>query len=710
MIAFALVLTSVVTFNFATANSAKAATTPQKTYGDLKRKIVGYFPEWSYKSKEHNFFGVENLQWDSLTHIQYSFATVNDQTNKIDFSDRKAAIEETFAGRDMQHKGQPVSLDPTLPYKGHFNMLQVMKKKYPDVKILISVGGWGASRGFFKMLDSEANMEIFANSVVDFLRTYNFDGVDIDFEYYSATSQSGNPADFDLSESRRKTINASYNTMHRILREKLDAAGAQDGKQYVQSAAVTASSWVLGGVSSNDFVNYLDFVSVMSYDYHGGWNEFVENQANIYPDPADRETTQMLMPTLSFDWSYRYYRGVLPAEKILMGIPYYTRGWENVSGGTNGLHGSSKTPATGKYNIWGDDLNNDGVLEPAGANPLWHVLNLIDQDANTKRYWDPVGKVPHVWNDKDRVFLTFEDEESIDERLKYIKEKNLGGALIWVMDGDFGPNPNYVKGSTDVTKGKYTFGDTLTKRLRAGLNAMGDAVKSPEDGANLEPIKVDVKFGGTYDHPNYTYAIDVTNYTGADIAGGWELSFDLPKSSVFRSAWGATVTQKDLNDEFTRVTLKAGGWQALKPGEKVTLQGAIGLTFGGVRNLTFNGKKPVGNSTVTTNSAPVIAGANDVTINVGDTFNALAGVTATDKEDGVLTSSLVVTGTVDTTKAGVYPVVYAVKDKAGLETKVTRNVTVKAVASNEAPVITGAVDVAIKVGDTFNARTGVTAT
>ena len=387
----------------------------------LERKVVGYFPEWAYKSEAQGYFDVGDLQWDYLTHIQYSFAMVDPATNKIAFGDKHAAIEEDFKDMNITHKGKPLELDKNLPYKGHFNLLQTMKKQYPDVDLLISVGGWAGSRGFYTMLDTDEGIETFANSCVDFIRQYGFDGVDIDFEYPSSTSQSGNPDDFDVSEPRRKTINERYNLMMKTLREKLDKASAEDNKPYLLTAAVTASSWVLGGVSSNEYAKYLDFLSVMSYDFHGGWNEFVENLANIYPDPADKETASMLMPVLCMDWAYRYYRGVLPPEKIIMGIPYYTRGWENVQGGTNGLHGTSKTPASGKYNIWGDDLDGDGNLEPAGANPLWHVLNLLEEDPNLKVHWDDVGKVPYVWQDNEKVFLSFENEQSIDERINYIK-------------------------------------------------------------------------------------------------------------------------------------------------------------------------------------------------------------------------------------------------------------------------------------------------
>ncbi|HAT4337647.1 TPA: chitinase [Clostridium perfringens] len=573
----------------------KFKTTKIKNSSELNRKLVGYFPEWAYSSEAQGYFNVTDLQWDSLTHIQYSFAMVDPSTNKITLSNKHAAIEEDFSEFDLNYNGKKIELDPSLPYKGHFNVLQTMKKNYPDVSLLISVGGWTGTRCFYTMIDTDNRINTFADSCVDFIRKYGFDGIDIDFEYPSSTSQSGNPDDFDLSEPRRTKLNERYNILIKTLREKIDMASKEDGKEYLLTAAVTASPWVLGGISDNTYAKYLDFLSIMSYDYHGGWNEYVEHLAGIYPNKEDRETVTQIMPTLCMDWAYRYYRGVLPAEKILMGIPYYTRGWENVQGGINGLHGSSKTPASGKYNILGDDLNNDGVLEPDGANPLWHVLNLMEQDPNLKVYWDEISKVPYVWQNDKKVFVSFENEKSIDARLEYIQNKNLGGALIWVMNGDYGLNPNYVEGSNKINEGKYTFGDTLTKRLSQGLKKMGVCNKTPDDlNISLEPINVDVKFNGKYDHPNYTYSIDITNYTDKEIKGGWNVSFDLPKSAVFKSSWGGTYSVTD-NGDFNTITLTSGAWQNIAPNSTITVQGMIGLCFSGIRNVTFNGMNPIGN-------------------------------------------------------------------------------------------------------------------
>ncbi|MGL4736315.1 MAG: immunoglobulin-like domain-containing protein, partial [Cellulosilyticaceae bacterium] len=401
----------------------------------------------------------------------------------------------------------------------------------------------------------------------------------------------------------------------------------------------------------------------------------------------------------------------LPSEKILMGVPYYTRGWENVQPGPSGtgLNGTSNTPATGKYNTLGD-LDENGNQIPAGVNNLWHAMNLMEQDSNLKVHWDNVGKVPYLWNNNEKVFLTFENEQSIDERLKYIEENNLGGALIWTMDGDYDLNPNYVEGSTELNEGKYTFGDTLTKRFSNGLKTMGPNEKTPEDNEGIAPIAVDVELTGNYDHPNYTYDFKVTNYTEEEIKGGWELSFDLPKSAQFKSAWGGQVTEKD-NGDFTTITIQSPGWQNLAPGASTNLQGMIGLCFSGVRNVRFNGLNPLGQDAPQGNQAPVLSGVANQTINVGEAFDALAGITATDKEDGDLTAHIEVIGEVDITTPGEYTLTYSVTDGEGLTTTQTITVTVKEVVPepNEAPVIYGAKDQTINVGEAFDALAGITA-
>lgn len=553
--------------------------------GYNNRKVVGYFPNYAINSEAHKNFDVTQLQWDKLTHVQYAFAMADSQTLELVPSDPENDVENKFEGREFYHKGEKIEMDDTLGYYGQFNLMHTMKEKYPDVTVLISTGGWGASQSLWKVTENEENMNKFADSAVEFIRKYGFDGIDIDFEYPSETSQSGNPADFEISEPLRPGIGDRYSQFIKIMGEKLAEASKEDGKYYWLTSAVTASSWVLGGQKNTEFLDYLDFVSVMSYDYHGGWNEYVENQANIYADPADRETLALVnsgaVPTLGFDWSMNYYRGAVQSEKILMGVPFYTRGWTNVQGGENGLHGSSKTPATGEENLW-CDLDENGNEIAAGANPLWHVLNLMEKDSNYKKYWDPVGCVPHVWNDVTKTFLTFEDEQSIQERINYVKNNNLGGVLIWVMHGDY---------DYDEEKQEYTVGDTLTTMLYDQLTQAGPTEITSDVDLDVEVADFDVDFGGKYDHPNYYYSINITNHTGEALKG-FTLSFDLPKSAIFQGSYGGgTPVITDAKDPaFQTVTIQGPAWKELNDGESMELTGSIKLNFAGVKNFKLNGK------------------------------------------------------------------------------------------------------------------------
>lgn len=125
----------------------------------------------------------------------------------------------------------------------------------------------------------------------------------------------------------------------------------------------------------------------------------------------------------------------------------------------------------------------------------------------------------------------------------------------------------------------------------------------------------------------------------------------------------------------------------------------------GFTDATYNANSTGANIAVTSNTAPVIA-ADDVTVKKGASFDPMAGVTASDAEDGNLTSSVSVTANdVDTSTEGTYHVTYSVTDSDGNTTTKTITVTV---SSNNAPVITAA-DKTLKKGASFNPMTGVTA-
>src|SRR5262249_13798520 len=158
----------------------------------------------------------------------------------------------------------------------------------------------------------------FADSAIAFLRSYGFDGIDIDYEYATSMRDAGNPLDWRVANPRRAGLVRGYVALMKVLREKLDAASAQDGKYYLLTVAATASNWILRGAETYQVTPYLDYVNIISYDLHGAWNQFVGPNAALYDDGRDAELTFWRVYTtpqyggigaLNTDWSYHYFRG-----------------------------------------------------------------------------------------------------------------------------------------------------------------------------------------------------------------------------------------------------------------------------------------------------------------------------------------------------------------------------------------------------------------
>lgn len=626
----------------------------EKMGADHKRRVIGYFTNWRTGKDGKDAYLVPNIPWDKVTHLNYAFAHV-DSSNKLSVGPDSAENASTgmtwpgVAGAEM---------DPTLPYKGHFNLLTKYKKQHPEVKTLVSVGGWAETGGYFgpdgKRVNSggfysmatnadgsvnQTGINTFADSAVTFIKKYGFNGVDIDYEYATSMKDAGNPMDHTLANGRRAGLVKGYDALMKTLREKLDRAGAADGKHYLLTVAAPSSGYLLRGMETYQMQKYLDYVNIMSYDLHGAWNEYVGPNAQLFDDGKDNELAQAGVYTtsqyggvgyLNTDWAYHYFRGSMPAGRINIGLPYYTRGFKNVQGGTDGLWGKAATTtcpagagltkcgdgAVGIDNLW-HDKDDNGKESPAGSNPMWHAKNLekgIAGDylasygfpANTQltgtyvRKYDSTLVAPWLWNAQKKVFLSTEDEQSVKAKADYVVDKGIGGTMIWELAGDYQWN---------AAKGQYETGNTLT-------TAMYDAFKSAAPyGAKrstvtlpTEAVNIDVSFNqfalGDSNYP-ISPKLKITNRTQATLPGGTEFQFDYstsaPANAKDQSGFGTSILRSDhtaanniggLKGPYNRVSLKLPAWQTLAPGASVELDFVYYLPTSTPSNwtVTFGGK------------------------------------------------------------------------------------------------------------------------
>lgn len=604
----------------------------EKMGDDHQRRVIGYFTGWRTGKDGTPAYLASDIPWDKITHINYAFAHV-DGNNKLSVG----SDSPDNAATGMTWPGVPgAEMDPALPYKGHFNLLNKFKKQHPDVKTLISVGGWAetggyfddngdrvASGGFYSMATNadgsvnQSGINTFADSAVEFIRTYGFNGVDIDYEYATTMKDAGNPLDWSTSNPRRAGLVKGYSALMKTLREKLDRAGAADGKHYMLTVAAPSSGYLLRGMETYQQQKYLDYVNIMSYDLHGAWNEYVGPNASLFDDGKDAELAAAGVYTtsqyggigyLNADWAYHYFRTSMPAGRINIGLPYYTRGFKNVQGGTDGLWGKAATTdcpagsgltkcgdgAVGIDNLW-HDKDDNGKESPAGSNPMWHAKNLekgvvgdyvtdYGFPADTRltgtyeRKYSSTLVAPWLWNAQKKVFLSTEDEQSVKAKADYVADRGIGGTMVWELAGDYDWN---------AAKGQYEPGDTLT-------TVMYDTFKSAAPyGAEratidlpTEAVDIDVDFGAfPLGDSNYPISpkLKITNNTTATLPGGTEFQFDYgtsaPANAKDQSGFGTKIVRSDhtgdnvggLKGDYHRVSLKLPTWQTLAPGASVEL-------------------------------------------------------------------------------------------------------------------------------------------
>jgi chitinase len=585
------------------------AQTHYSDYTPCPKRIIAYFASWGDRPDKGNY-GVSSIPWNKITHINYAFAAVGNNS-KIKLLDSAVSIKNVLPGQDN-----------VLSYKGQFNLLTVYKKQYPTVKTLISIGGWSESGGFYDMSATAQGRETFSKSCLDFLHQYGFDGIDLDWEYPTSAAGATSPLDEMMYYNKYSTVvYGNYLSLLKRLKQKLDSAGVKDNKKYLLTIAAPASGWTLSGMELAEHCKYIDFLNLMTYDLHGAWNSNIGPQAALYASYADPETSAMDQPTLNVDWAVKYYSGIMHPSKINIGIPYYSRGWTDVTGGTNGLWGQSpKLTHTYTYNVNGttytknlpigkgaggmDGIWNDPAPEPdAGANPLWHVLNLLSNPGTATygylagtplagpqtglsdytRYFDNTTKSVYVWNPIKKIFFTYEDTVSLSYKLDYIVKRGLGGMMFWELSGDY----HY-----DATLKYYTTGHDMTDFAAAYFKKSTLVPATGRNGLPAANNSFSYSFTGSYSHPNYTPHFYIKNTSGTAITGGWTVEFDLPKSARWDQTWGSgTLSVVDtLHPFWKRYKIVGPTWQTLNPGDSVDITGAIKLDFSrGPLNVVFNG-------------------------------------------------------------------------------------------------------------------------
>jgi len=386
---------------------------------------VGYFTQWGIYRRNFLVRDVHTSGMAAkLTHINYAFANVGAdgrcfEANQAGVGDAWADYQKRFkAGESVDGVGDVVSQ----PLAGNFNQLRKLKARYPHLKVQLSIGGWTWSKYISDAALTPASRQTFVASCIDLFLKGNlpligtsphggpgsafgvFDGFDIDWEWPGSEGNTGNVV--------RPEDKQNLTALFAEFRRQLDEYSAQTGRIYSLTAFLPADpARVAAGVEVANVFPYLDFATIQGYDLHGAWEPVTNHQGQLY-SPAGDPTPQRF----SVDLAVRTYlaAGAL-AAKLVVGIPYYGRGWTGVAKANNGLYQASSGPARGTYESGVDDYKK--VVSKSGT-----------------RFYDPAAVA--AWLFDGRNLWSYDDPQVIAAKTAYIKANGLGGTMMWSLDGD----------------------------------------------------------------------------------------------------------------------------------------------------------------------------------------------------------------------------------------------------------------------------------
>jgi chitinase len=284
----------------------------------------------------------------------------------------------------------------------NFAALNDLKKQNPALTVLVSVGGWTWSGNFSDMALTKQSRKVFVDSAVGFIVRYKLDGLDIDWEY---PGMSGDNNKFRAQDKK------NYTSLLKELRRRFDKEEVKLNRHLFTSVAAGASARFLAHTEMRNVQKYVDTVNLMAYDYYEpDSDKTTGNHAPLYPDPTDPKH-------ISADTSVREYEAAgVRAEKIVLGVPFYGHTWGDVADRNHGLFQPGKSVA--------DAFANSGSIAN-GTVPNGYT-----------RFWDDTASVPYLYNASSRMFISYEDEESVALKCKYVQRHGLAGVMFWDYSGD----------------------------------------------------------------------------------------------------------------------------------------------------------------------------------------------------------------------------------------------------------------------------------
>ncbi|KAI2678108.1 CAZyme family GH18 [Penicillium roqueforti] len=339
-------------------------------------RVVGYYEGWSSRRPCHAFWP-EQIPLGVYSHVNFAFATIDPDTYKVTPSDH----------RDVDL----------------YSRLTSLKSYDKDLKVMIAIGGWTfndpgrTATVFSDIAASEAKQDKFIASLISFMSTHDFDGIDLDWEYPEADDRNGKPEDFKNFPK----------FMARLKNELKKTPGRSE-----LSITLPASYWYLQHFDLKELAKHVSFFNIMSYDLHGTWdqgNKWTGAFLNAHTNLTEIKSALELL-----------WRNDVKGDQVVMGLAFYGRSYT-----TQGCVEPGCVYASG--GLPGPCSNEAGILLNNEIMDIIHDRKLVP-----KLYKEATVKVV-TWDDQ---WVSMDDRETLAMKANFARQQCLSGLMVWAISHD----------------------------------------------------------------------------------------------------------------------------------------------------------------------------------------------------------------------------------------------------------------------------------